>query len=90
MFERNTKIFLTTQLTHSLIFSIPIWIVFYQNYVTPTQLAVIVMLTYAVQMIMELPSGALADLIGRRTTLTISFLLGAISYLLIPFGTSYL
>lgn len=90
MIERNTKIFLTTQLTHSLIFSIPIWIVFYQNYVTPTQLAVIVMLTYAVQMIMELPSGALADLIGRRTTLTISFLLGAISYLLIPFGTSYL
>lgn len=48
------------------------------------------MLSYAVQMIMELPSGALADLIGRRTTLIISFLLGAISYLLIPFGTSYL
>ncbi|HRO65745.1 MAG TPA: MFS transporter [Candidatus Dojkabacteria bacterium] len=90
MIGRNTKIFLATQLTHSLIFTIPIWIVFYQNYVTPSQLAVIVMLTYAVQMIMELPSGALADLIGRRSTLIISFLLGAISYILISFGTSYL
>lgn len=90
MIERNTKVFLATQLTHSLIFTIPIWIVFYQNYVTPIQLGVIVMLTYAVQMIMELPSGALADLIGRRTTILFSFLLGAISYLLIPFGTSYL
>lgn len=90
MFERNTKIFLATQLTHSLIFTIPIWIVFYQQYITPSQLAVIVMLSYAVQMIMELPSGALADLIGRRTTMIISFLLGAISYLMIPFGTSYM
>lgn len=38
---------------------------------------------------MELPSGALADMLGRRTTLAISFLIGALSFLLFPFGTEY-
>jgi MFS family permease len=41
-------------------------------------------------MLFELPSGALADLLGRRTTILISFVLGGMSYILIPFGDTFL
>lgn len=90
MVERNTKIFYLTQFSHALIFTIPIWVVFYLRIFTPAQIAFINALTFAVQMLFELPSGALADLVGRRTTILISFIIGAISYILIPFGDSFL
>jgi MFS family permease len=85
MVERNTKIFYLTQFSHALIFTIPIWVVFYLRLFTPAQIALINGITFAVQMLFELPSGALADLLGRRTTILISFIIGGLSYILIPF-----
>jgi len=90
MISRNTKVYYITQFAHSLIFVIPIWIVYYQGYLTAIELSSLVMIQYAVQMIAELPSGALADILGRRVVIVISFLLGAISYLLLPFASVYL
>jgi MFS family permease len=40
-------------------------------------------------MALELPSGALADLIGRRKTIIVGSVVGAISYLLFPFASSF-
>lgn len=90
MISRNTKVFYLTQIAHSLIFVIPIWIVYYQGYLSAVEISTLVMLQYAVQMVMELPSGALADILGRRIVIVVSFLLGAISYLLLPFAHLYL
>lgn len=90
MIERNTKVFYLTQFSHALIFSIPIWVVFYLRLFSPAQIALINGITFAVQMLFELPSGALADLLGRRTTILISFVLGGLSYILIPFGDTFL
>ena len=89
MVSRNTKVYYATQLTHSLIFTIPVWIVFYQRFFNPTQLATLVMVSFALQMIMELPSGALADLIGRRTTIAFAFIISAISFLFFPLASEY-
>jgi MFS family permease len=89
MVERNTKIFYLTQFSHALIFTIPIWVVFYLRLFTPAQIALINGITFAVQMLFELPSGALADLLGRRTTILISFIIGGLSYILIPFGDTF-
>lgn len=90
MISRNIRVFYITQFAHSLIFIIPIWIVYYQGYLTAVELSTLVMIQYAVQMITELPSGALADILGRRVVIAISFLLGAISYLFLPFANVYL
>ncbi len=89
MIERNTKVFYTTQFNHSLIFVIPIWIVYYQGYLTAGELSTLVIIQYAFQMIMELPSGALADILGRKIVIVLSFLLGAITYMLLPFANIY-
>ena len=89
MIPRNTKVYYATQITHALIFTIPIWVVFYQQMFSPVQIAMLAIISFATQMIMELPSGALADMIGRKTILAISFLIAALSFLLFPFGTEY-
>src|SRR3989344_6171894 len=87
--KHNIRIYYLTQLSHSLIFIIPIWIVYYQSKITIPQISFLVTIQYVTQMVLELPSGALADLIGRRNTNLIGFIIGAASYLLFPFATEF-
>lgn len=89
MLQRNKRVFYLSQLSHSLIFTIPIWIAFYQARITPAQISILVTVQYISQMVMELPSGALADLIGRKHTIFLGFFAGAISFLLFPFGSTF-
>jgi MFS family permease len=89
MLQRNVRVFYTTQLLHSLIFTLPIWIAYYQGKLSPAEISIIVTVGYFSQMIMELPSGALADMIGRKLTNTIGFFVGAIAYIILPFATNF-
>ncbi|MBP7876164.1 MFS transporter, partial [Candidatus Woesebacteria bacterium] len=87
---RNTWIFYVTQVCHSLIFPIPIWIVYYLGVLTPAQLTATVIAQYASQMVMELPSGALADIIGRKKTIVLGFLITGVGYLIFPLAGTFL
>lgn len=89
LIKRNTRIYYLTQLFHSLVFTIPIWIAYYQGFLNPIEITSLVIFQYILQMIMELPSGALADLLGRKSSLIVSFLFAALSYLLFPFATGF-
>ena len=84
MLTRNSRIYYISQLLHSLIFTIPIWVVYYQARISIEQISFIVTFQYITQMILEMPSGALADMIGRRNTIVIAFFVGALSFLLFP------
>lgn len=86
MLKRNTWVYYWTQFLHSLIFTAPIWIIYYQTRITVSQLAFLVTLQYIIQMILELPSGALADLVGRKWAIFCGYLLGALAYSLLPFA----
>ncbi len=87
--SRNKIFYLTSQLCHSLIFTIPIWIVYYKSRMTVSEISLLVTLQYVTQMVLELPSGALADLIGRKNTIAIGFAAGALSFFLFPFATNF-
>lgn len=89
MLKRNTYIFYATQFLHSLFFTVPIWIVYYRGFVSVEQISLLVTVGYLTQMVLELPSGALADLIGRRNTNMVGFIVGAAAYLLFPFATHF-
>lgn len=89
MLVQNNRIYLLTQFLHSLIFTIPIWIAYYQGFLNPVQIATIVGFQYALQVVMELPSGALADILGRKKSLAFGFGLGAASLLLFPLATDF-
>lgn len=86
--QKNTWIFYISQFLHSLIFTIPIWIAYYQQRITPAEISLLVSFQYIIQMILELPSGALADIIGRKNTNLVGWILGALSYLLFPLASN--
>lgn len=86
--KRNALIFNLSQFCHSLIFTIPIWIVYYQSRISLAEISLVVAFQYITQMVFELPSGAMADLIGRRNTTFLGYFFAAIGYLLFPFADS--
>ncbi len=85
--KRNTLVFYFTQIFHSLIFTAPIWIIYYQSRISITEMSLVVSFQYFIHVLLELPSGALADLIGRRNTTLIAFVIGTIGALLFPLAS---
>jgi MFS family permease len=63
--------------------------VFYQQKITVSQISFLVAYQYLIQVLGELPSGAMADLLGKRATIVIGFLIGSISFLLFPFAQTF-
>ncbi|MEZ6255726.1 MAG: MFS transporter [Patescibacteria group bacterium] len=88
--KQNAVVYVATQLLHSLMFTIPVWIVFYQSRISVWEISFLVTLQYAVQMILELPSGALADMIGRKSTAILAFVIGAVGFLAFPWAVNLL
>ena len=62
---------------------------FYLRYFTFEQIAILTAIQMAAANILEIPTGALADLVGRRTSVIVSFILGAAALLIFPFVTSF-
>lgn len=82
--DRNAGVYYLSQLFHSLIFLAPIWVPYYLARITAAEMAILFVAMYLSQMFFELPSGALADMIGRRQTILWGFIVAGISYVLYP------
>lgn len=86
---RNNRIYWTTQFFSAVVFTMPIIIVFLQQKITVFEVSFLVGFRYLIQLFLELPTGALSDLWGKKITIVIgSFLFGLI-YLLLPFGQNF-
>jgi MFS family permease len=62
---------------------------FYLRYFTFAQIATLWAIQLATANLLEIPTGAFADLVGRRTSIIISFVLSAVSLFIFPFMTSF-
>lgn len=82
--ERNTRLFRVSQFFQSLIFVIPIWIAYEQKFLSPSEIAILVGWGQLVQLVGELPTGAFADLVGKKWSVVVAYSLAAASYLLMP------
>jgi MFS family permease len=69
---------------------IPVWFFFYSKYLSFEQIATLLIAQQIAQLLLEVPSGALADLIGKKVTLVLSYILFTISILLIPFVSTFI
>ncbi|MBN1618306.1 MFS transporter [Candidatus Dojkabacteria bacterium] len=69
---------------------IPIWIFFYQRVLTFEQIALITSIQQLTAVLFELPTGAFADLFGKKKTLIICYFLYSISLLFMPFGFAFI
>ena len=88
--SRNTKLYFATQFLYALVFTIPIWVAYYQARITISQISFLVSFQYAIQLLLEMPTGALADSIGRKFCIAIGYLFWAASYLIIPITTGFM
>jgi MFS family permease len=62
---------------------------FYLRYFSFAQIATLWAIQAATANLLEIPTGAFADIVGRRTSIIISFGLSAISLFVFPFTTSF-
>ncbi len=72
-----------------LVFMVANWLAYYREYLSFSEVGFIVALGYAVSLVFELPTGALADLIGRKRSMSLGFFIAAIGYLIFSFATSF-
>lgn len=85
-YKRNILIFYATEFFSSLYFLIPIWVAFELRFITFSQIAILEIIIFSSQIILELPTGALADLLGKKPTIFLGMLITGASY--IAFGLS--
>jgi len=73
----------------SLYFMVPVWVSMELKYISLTQVAIIDIVILMSALVLELPTGALADLIGRKKSISISFLISALAYFLFAYANSF-
>lgn len=62
---------------------------FYLRYFSFEQIAVLTAIQMAAGNIFEIPTGAFADLVGRKTSIILSFVIGAAALAVFPFVTAF-
>lgn len=86
--RRNIKLLYYSEFLSNLMFFIPIWVAFERQYLTFTQMSLIAALRFAITSFLELPTGALADLVGRKISVAIGFLSEALGLIIVGLSTN--
>jgi len=73
----------------SMFFIVAVWVSMELRYIGFSQIALIDMIIVFSGLFLELPTGALADLIGRKISITMAFVILAISYVIFAFANSF-
>jgi MFS family permease len=68
---------------------VPVWVSMELRYISLTQVAIIDIVILGSGLLLELPTGALADLIGRKKSISISFLVTAVAYFLFAYANNF-
>ena len=61
--------------------TIGVWVLIWRTYLSWEQIGIITAVGLAVQLLLELPSGAFADMFGRKNTVLFGRALGVIGFL---------
>lgn len=87
--ERNSRLYILTQFFQALQFVIPIYIMFQTGFLSTSQIAFLAGWGYFVQLVLELPTGAFADLVGKKASMLWAFLATVIAYFIIPWAYGF-
>jgi len=85
---RNTSVFYWAEFGRSLVFIIPVWIAIFHTRIGVAGMSLYLAITFVTQLVLELPTGALADLIGRKKTVILAYIIDALQYLGLAFAST--
>lgn len=86
--EQNVSLYLWIQPFLGLMFTVPVWVAFQQRFLTYSGMALMEAATFLIIMLFELPSGVMADVIGRRKTLIIGWIVVFAGFIIEGFSFS--
>lgn len=87
--NQNIKINYLASVTSSLLFLIPVWVAYELQYISLLQVPIIEAIIQGSQLLLELPTGALADLWGKRTTIIVGYLISTLGGVIYAYSRSY-
>lgn len=87
--NRNLRLFNWLSFFTGLIFVIPIWVAFERRILSFTQMALIEAIASFVIIALEMPTGALADLIGRRRTIIFGLIIRGLGNVYLGFASNF-
>ena len=86
--KRNISFAYLVNFFGALIFVVPIWVAFERRFLSFTQMAFLEVFSFGIMTFLELPTGALADLFGRRKTIILGGLLGGLANIYLAFASN--
>lgn len=89
LYTNNLFYLKVLNLFRSMYFVIPVWVSMELKYISFAEVAMIDMVILLSGLLLELPTGALADLVGRKITITTSFFITAAGYLLFAYADNF-
>lgn len=87
---QNEKTYYASEFLGGLIFHMPVWVAFELQFITLSELAIIEAITQGAQLLAELPTGAIADLLGKRASVIIGRVIGILGLLLYASSTHFM
>lgn len=88
-FTHNLRYFSLVRLFGSLYFLVPVWVAFELRYLTFSQITSLEMIIAGSQLVLELPTGALADLWGRKNSIAIGYLLSFVGHIVFAYSSTF-
>ena len=81
--QRNLILYRVSWFFNSLLFFMPIWYAFETQFTDGATLAIIYAITHLIAVALELPTGALADLLGRKTIVALGYMIHGLAWVVI-------
>lgn len=88
--KHNEKIFYITEFLEGMIFHMPIWVAYELQFISLSQLAIIEAIIQASKLLSELPTGAMADLLGKRASVIIGRIIGVVGLILYALSANFM
>src|SRR5579871_6600081 len=86
--ERNIYLYYIVDFLTALLFIIPVWVAFERRILTFTEMALFTAICAGVSLSLEVPTGALADLLGRKVTMMLGWAINGIGFTIEAFAPS--
>ncbi len=81
--DRNIHLYYLIDFFDSLVFFIPVIYLYLQGKIGLAQIPFLFGYRYFIQLLMEMPTGAVADLLGKKLSVIIGFLINALYFFLL-------
>ncbi|MBI3577074.1 MFS transporter [Candidatus Gottesmanbacteria bacterium] len=86
--RRNIFLYYLTNFLSALLFTIPIWVTYQRQFLTFSQMSLLWGIRVFAALLFELPTGAFADIFGRKVSVSLGFTIQVLGSLFMAFAQS--